>query len=104
MPGLSTVEPSYMVFSATKLNVAQVSITSLLTPINIMSVPTTGSIVRTSRAGQESDGCVYPTWFCRGQRAGHRIWLVSFMDYDLGYFDEEEARVEPGPNPFVPAV
>jgi len=31
-----------------------------------------------------------------------KIWLVSFMDYDLGYFDEEEARVEPGPNPFVP--
>jgi hypothetical protein len=33
-----------------------------------------------------------------------KIWLVSFMDYDLGYFDEEEARVEPGPNPFVPDV
>ena len=33
-----------------------------------------------------------------------RIWLVSFMDYDLGYLDEEEARVEPGPNPFVPEV
>tara|TARA_R110002049_G_scaffold165815_1_gene331702 strand:+ start:4212 stop:5135 length:924 start_codon:yes stop_codon:yes gene_type:complete len=38
-----------------------------------------------------------------------RIWLAgrpdpSFMDYDLGYFDEEEARVEPGPNPFIPEV
>jgi putative transposase len=38
-----------------------------------------------------------------------KIWLAgrpypSFMDYDLGYFDEEEARVEPGPNPFVPEV
>lgn len=30
-----------------------------------------------------------------------RIWLVSFMGYDLGYFDEEENRVEPGPNPFT---
>jgi len=29
-----------------------------------------------------------------------KIWLVSFMEYDLGYFDEEEARVEPGKNPF----
>jgi putative transposase len=29
-----------------------------------------------------------------------RIWLVSFMDYDLGYFDDETARVEPGENPF----
>lgn len=29
-----------------------------------------------------------------------KIWLVSFMDYDLGYFDEETARVQPGKNPF----
>ena len=29
-----------------------------------------------------------------------KIWLVSFMDYDIGYFDEETARVEPGKNPF----
>jgi transposase InsO family protein len=29
-----------------------------------------------------------------------RIWLVSFMQYDLGYFDEMAARVEPGANPF----
>ena len=31
-----------------------------------------------------------------------QIWLVSFMDYDLGYFDNERGRVEPGPNPFAP--
>jgi len=30
------------------------------------------------------------------------IWLVSFMDYDLGFFDNERDRVEPGPNPFAP--
>ena len=29
-----------------------------------------------------------------------RIWLVSFLNYDLGYFDHEEGRIEPGPNPF----
>jgi hypothetical protein len=29
-----------------------------------------------------------------------KIWLVSFLDFDLGYFDEKEGRVEPGPNPF----
>jgi putative transposase len=29
-----------------------------------------------------------------------KIWVVSFLDYDLGYFDEVEGRVEPGPNPF----
>ena len=29
------------------------------------------------------------------------IWLVSFMDYDLGFFDNTENRVEPvGENPF----
>ena len=32
----------------------------------------------------------------------HHIWLVSFMQYDLGFFDQDEARVEPGPNPFAP--
>lgn len=34
-----------------------------------------------------------------------RIWLVSFMDYDLGFFDLDENRVEPvGENPFAPKV
>lgn len=29
-----------------------------------------------------------------------RLWLVSFMDYDLGYFDGTECRLEPIDNPF----
>jgi len=33
-----------------------------------------------------------------------RIWLVSFMDYDLGYVDDETCRLEPLPNPFGPKV
>jgi hypothetical protein len=33
-----------------------------------------------------------------------KIWLVSFTDFDLGYFDEVEGRVEPGPNPFSAKV
>jgi len=33
-----------------------------------------------------------------------KIWVVSFMEYDLGYFDEDEGRVEPGDNPFIPKV
>ena len=33
-----------------------------------------------------------------------QIWLVSFMDYDLGYFDDETCRLEPLPNPFGPKV
>ena len=29
-----------------------------------------------------------------------RIWLVSFMHYDSGFFDEEAGRVECASNPF----
>lgn len=29
-----------------------------------------------------------------------KIWLVSFMHYDLGYFDEETCKLEPLDNPF----
>jgi len=29
-----------------------------------------------------------------------RIWLVTFMHYDLGYFDDEVGRLEPIENPF----
>ena len=33
-----------------------------------------------------------------------RIWLVSFMHYDLGYFDDETCRLEPLQCPFGPKV
>lgn len=33
-----------------------------------------------------------------------RIWLVSFMEFDLGYFDDETCRLEPIQNPFGPRV
>lgn len=33
-----------------------------------------------------------------------KIWLVSFMEFDLGFFDEDERRVEPAVNPFIPKV
>ena len=44
-----------------------------------------------------------------GQKVGVRqtaehIWLVSFMDYDLGYFDDETCRFEPIENPFAPKL
>jgi len=42
-----------------------------------------------------------------GQKVGvkqvsEHIWLVTFMDYDLGYFDDETCRLEPIDNPFGP--
>jgi hypothetical protein len=44
-----------------------------------------------------------------GQKVGvkqveDRIWLVSFMHYDLGYFDDETGRLEPIENPFGATV
>jgi hypothetical protein len=37
-------------------------------------------------------------------RVADRIWLVSFMEYDLGFFDHESVRVECAPNPFEAKV
>jgi hypothetical protein len=47
--------------------------------------------------------------FLAGQAVGIRevddgIWLVSFMDYDLGYIDLEERTLQPLNNPFGPKV
>jgi transposase InsO family protein len=44
-----------------------------------------------------------------GQRLGIKevdegIWLVSFMDYDLGYIDLEQRTLQPLDNPFGPKV
>ena len=44
-----------------------------------------------------------------GQKVGvkqvdEHIWLVTFMHYDLGYFDDETCRLEPIDNPFGPKL
>jgi putative transposase len=38
------------------------------------------------------------------RQVSDRIWLVTFMQYDLGYFDDETCRLEPIENPFGPKV
>jgi len=38
------------------------------------------------------------------KQVSEEIWLVTFMDYDLGYFDHETCRLEPLDNPFGPKV
>ena len=38
------------------------------------------------------------------KQVDEHIWLVSFMHYDLGYFDDEMCRLEPIANPFGPKV
>ena len=44
-----------------------------------------------------------------GQNVGikevaEKIWLVTFMHYDLGFFDQEAIRVECAQNPFEAQV
>jgi len=38
------------------------------------------------------------------RQVSDRLWLVTFMQYDLGYFDDETCRLEPIENPFGPKV
>lgn len=38
------------------------------------------------------------------KEAEDRVWLLSFMDYDLGYFDEETKKLEPLEYPFAPEI
>ena len=38
------------------------------------------------------------------REVSEKIWLGSFMEYDLGFFDQDENRVEPAKNPFTPKV
>ena len=38
------------------------------------------------------------------RQVSDRIWLVSSMDCDLGYFDDETCRLEPIAHPFSPRV
>jgi putative transposase len=34
------------------------------------------------------------------REVAEHIWLISFMNYDLGFFDDTCNRVECAPNPF----
>jgi putative transposase len=38
------------------------------------------------------------------KQVSERVWLVTFMDYDLGYFDDETGRLEPVESPFGPKL
>ena len=70
-----------------------------------------GQIARTCRCGtKEVTSWQSRPWASlRGQAVGIKevhddIWLVSFMDYDLGYFDLDTRVLEPLDNPFGPKV
>lgn len=38
------------------------------------------------------------------KEVSEKIWLVSFLEYDLGFFDQDQDCVEPAQNPFAPKV
>jgi len=40
----------------------------------------------------------------RGDQVSEHVWLVTFLEDDLGYFDDETYRLEPIANPFGPKV
>ena len=44
---------------------------------------------------------VFAGQFVGIREVSDKIWLVSFMDYDLGFFDEESNKVDPAENPFM---
>jgi putative transposase len=52
---------------------------------------------------------IHLSWALAGQAIGIKeqedgIWLVSFLDYDLGYFDAESELFECLEYPFAPAI
>ena len=54
-------------------------------------------------------GAMFLSQAFAGQKVGVRqveekIWLVSFMRYDLGFFDHETCRIESAENPFAAKV
>ena len=38
------------------------------------------------------------------KQTGDRVWLVTFMDFDLGFFDDQTYPLEPIDNPFGPKL
>jgi len=63
--------------------------------------------VKVTRCGRICEGGlkVSVSYAFAGQEVGIKevedgIWVVSFLDYDLGYFDENNSRIEPVEDPF----
>jgi putative transposase len=38
------------------------------------------------------------------KQVSEQVWLITFMDYDLGYFDHETCSLQPLDNPFGPRL
>ena len=71
-----------------------------ITPQLQLGIGTVGENRWDENAGLQA-GCYKLVAF---KEVDHGIWLVSFMDYDLGYMDLEEKTLQPMENPFGPKV
>ena len=85
VPLLVTVNASFFTVPAAPDTVPKASVAGTLTSV---AVPVRGSCSEVFESSGSHDD----------------IWLVSFMDYDLGYFDLETRVLEPLENPFGPKV
>jgi hypothetical protein len=59
---------------------------------------------RITAAWTEWSLCLHKSINVGVTQVGEHVWLVTFMRYDLGYFDDETCRLEPIENPFTPKV
>ena len=80
-------------------------------PPDVLEYPYHDKTIKITRCGRICIGprkinlsSVFAGQYVGIREISDRIWLVSFMDYDLGFFDEEVGRVEPAENPFVPKL
>jgi hypothetical protein len=60
-------------------------------------IPTSGSGACTP----ERIGCEFLLILVGIRKIDDQVWQVSFLEYDLGFFDKEQDRIEPVPDPFV---
>ena len=63
----------------------------------VMRAGTRGARLPRGAAMPKAAGLAYP-----GIRPG--LWLVTFIDYDLGYIDLEQRNLQPIDNPFGPRL
>lgn len=85
----------------------QVTSARVYSPLEEPEYPFRDRTIRVTRCGRICIGKrkINLSTVFAGQIVGIRevedeIWLVSFMDYDLGFFDKKN-RVEPASNPFA---
>jgi putative transposase len=65
----------------------------------------TGPVPSAAQSSADADGKINLSTVFAGQNVGikqisEQVWLVSFMQYDLGFFDSETDRVTSAENPF----